>query len=226
MNKTLSILVITVSLLLTGCQTIIQPSIAFNKQQFSNIENKVGIYLETEDATTHIYGASCLLCYGIASAANSSLSSHLESISLDDINSLEGMLVAHLDNQGKKVQIIELPKKIKNLPRFKNQPDFPNKDYRELKQQLNIDTLIVINLPEHGAYRSYSSYIPTSSPMGSVTGEIFTVDLNTNQYIQYQTIDIKVNVSGDWDEPSDFPGVTSAYYEAIEKTKEQILSIF
>lgn len=226
MKKINSVAAFLVAIFLTACGTTQQTPILLNKQLFSSPGNRVGLYFETEQATTHIYGASCLLCYGVASAANSSLSSHFEQVSLDDINSLKGFAIEHLKAQGKDVKLVDLKSKIKKLPKYKRKEGFPNRDYRKLKEKHDIDTLVVIHIPEHGAYRSYSAYIATSDPMGAVMGAVYTVDLNSNQYIQYDSLDLKVNVSGSWDEPPSFPGVTTAYYEALEKTKEKIKTLF
>lgn len=219
---------ITLAVFLFGCGGTPQAPVLLNKQSFFAKENpaRVGVIFETEQPTTHIYGASCLLCYGVASAANSSLSTHLEGIPLDDINAIKGFTTSYLEGQGKEVKVIELKKKLKKLPSFKKSPGFPDKDFRKLKDVHGIDHLIVIHLPEHGAYRSYNAYIATSDPLGAVLGKVFTIDLNTNQYLQYAEINQKVAVNGAWDEPPSFPGVTTAYYEAIEKTKETIKTLF
>ena len=219
-------LVATIALLLTGCKTIPQAPIVINKELITQSDNRVGLYFETEAPTTHIYGASCLLCYGVASAANSSLSSHLEGIAIDDVQQLKNIVEESLKAQGKTIEVVVLPKRIKKLPKFKSQPNFPKRDFRKLQERLKLDTLIVIHIPEHGAYRSYSAYIPNGGPVGTVRGEIYTVDLNTNKYIQYKKIDIKVSSSGNWDEPPSFPGVTNAYYAAIEKAKEFVAELF
>ncbi len=129
-------------------------------------------------------------------------------------------------NQGKQAEVVMLPMKINKLPKYKGPLGFPKKDFRSLKAKLNIDTLIVISLPQHGAHRSYNSYIPVTDPLASVQGTIYTVDLATNRYLQFSRVDFKVNVAGEWDEPPSFPGVTNAYYEAVEKTKEHIQTLF
>jgi hypothetical protein len=226
MKKMSIIFVTAISLMLLGCGATPQSTIAVDESFTNNKTQRIGVYVQSEEATTHIYGASCLLCYGVASAANSSLSSYLESIATDDIHAFGSVISEQMQAQGKHVEIVTLPTEIKRLPKFKGELGYPKRDFRALKEQLNLDTLIVIDIAEHGAHRSYNAYIPTSDPIGSVSGNVYTVDLNTNKYLQYERIDFKVMVSGEWDEPPTFPGVTDSYYEAVEKAKERIQLLF
>ena len=224
MKYTSYILSVFMALFLMGCGTIPQAPIALDMNKFTQPENRVGIFFElTNKPTTNIYGAGCLLCYGVASASTGSLDKHLETLALDDINNLQKVLIDKLESQDKQIKIVEVKKKLK---KFKSQPDFPDRDFRELKEEYGIDSLIVVNVIEHGAFRSFNGYVATSDPMGFVKASVYTVDLTTNKYIQYDDIEIKVNVNGNWDEAPSFPGVTGAYYEAIEKAKEAILLLF
>ena len=47
-------------------------------------------------------------------------------------------------------------------------------------------------------------------------------DLSTNTYTLYQKIDIYKNAEGEWKEPPSFPGITNAYYQALEQVKDEI----
>lgn len=228
MKKILLPVLTAVAVFLTGCGSTPQPTVKIDRQYMTNNKTKIGVYIEASDkATTHIYGASCLLCYGVASAANSSLSSHLESLPISDVKNLQSVVIDKLKMQGNEVQVIEsLPTPLGKLPKYKGELGFARKDYRALKGALNIDTLIVINITAHGAYRTYNSYVPTSDPIGSLSGKVYTIDLDTNKYVQYQVLDVKVNVPGEWDEPPTFPGVTGSYYEAVERGKERIGKMF
>ena len=69
MNKLVIGLMVIGALLLSGCGSTPQPTILLDKTFTNSKKERIGIYVQTEKATTHIYGASCLLCYGIAAAA-------------------------------------------------------------------------------------------------------------------------------------------------------------
>ena len=226
MNKIFYLFGVCLAVLLAGCGATPQPKIDLSDAFVNNTEQKVGVYIEYDKATTHIYGASCLLCYGVAAAANSSLTSHLEEVPTDDVAKFGQLVVDKLSAQGKQAKIVNLPKKISKLSKFKGELGYPKRDFRNLKKNLDVDTLIVIEIQEHGAHRFYNAYVPTSDPIGSVTGYVYTVDLETNKYLQYERLNYRVNVPGEWDEPPSFPGVTESYFEAVEKAKEHIQVIF
>jgi len=42
----------------------------------------------------------------------------------------------------------------------------------------------------------------------------------------YQDVNVNVASRGEWKEPPSFPGVTTAFYEAIESAKSDILGHF
>ncbi|WDE12862.1 hypothetical protein [Thalassomonas haliotis] len=226
MKKLHAVFTVFFVLLLSACGATPQPSIVLDKEYINSPEQRIGVYFKVDQASTHIYGASCLLCYGVASAANSSLTKHFESEAISGIEGLKKVVSDRMQQQGKNVQFVSLPVEIKKLPKFKKTLGFPHRDFRSLKEKLNIDTLIVVDIKEHGAYRQYNAYVPTTDPMGAVEGEVYTVDLNTNRYVQYEKLSIRVNASGEWDEPPSFPGVTGSYYEALEKAKERINALF
>ncbi|WP_247671249.1 hypothetical protein [Pseudoalteromonas sp. MMG005] len=228
MNKFKTVILTLMTLVLSACGSTPQPTIEL-QSQLLNQEKRVGIYVtEIEAPTTSIFGASCLLCYGVAAAANSSLDKHLESLPSSDLASTKEIIYEGYKKQTNAIKFIELDSKtLKNLKKFKGGLGFAKKDFRTLKEKNNIDVLVVLQYWAHGAYRSYQGYIPTSDPQGYVAGIVYSVDLEDNKYLQYQELDKKVVVSGEWDEPKQqFPGVTNAYYQAIEQAKVSLEKIF
>ncbi|MCO7226456.1 hypothetical protein [Pleionea sp. CnH1-48] len=216
-------------LLTTGCATVPQAKVTLNNTFFQQTDKVVGLYVSNlpKNPDTHLYGASCLLCYAVASTANSSLTKHIKTVSTDDLAILEKELTQSLKNEGINVKVIKDKLNIDELKKFSNKDGFhARKDYRSLKEKLNVDKLIVINFKNVGVFRSYSAYVPTSDPMGFVSGELYSVDLVTNRYDLYEPINIKVAVKGSWDEAPNFPGVTTAFFEALELSKSNIMHIF
>ncbi|KZN28679.1 hypothetical protein N480_11340 [Pseudoalteromonas luteoviolacea S2607] len=213
---------------LAACGSTPQPTVQLQKQLL-NAEKRVGIYVDViNEPTTNIYGAGCLLCYGVAVAANSSLSKHLESLPTSDIESSKQILLEGYKAKTGSVEFIELTEQeFKKLKKFKGELGYAKKDFRSLKESKNIDVLVVLDIATHGAYRGYTNYVPNTDPQGYVRGLVYSVDLETNQYLQYLELDKKVVVDGEWDEPKQqFPGVTNAYYQAVEQVKETINKIF
>ncbi len=217
--------IITLFLLITlvGCGTTPQPTVELQANHFTNKEKKIGFYFQRGDkATTHIFGASCLLCYGVASSLTSSLDKHLATLPVSDIDSLKTLIQDEFKERSDYVTTLDDPKLLDKLPKFKGELGFAKQDFRGLKDKFDIDVLVVANFDSFGAYRSFSSYVPNGDPQGYLKGVVYTIDLNTNQYLQYRLVDEKVQPEGLWDEPDDFPGVTTAYYQAIENVKTLI----
>lgn len=220
--------VILASMMMFGCATVQQAPLALSEDFYSSGDKVVGVYVDELPKTdTHLVGASCLLCMAAASMANSSLTDHIRSLNTDELSGLNKSVARVVSGKGVKVNPISAPIDISKLGKFKSDgANFAEKDFRPLKDRLNVDKLIVIDLNTVGAYRPYSSYVPTGDPVGTVTGQAYTVDLATNKYELYEGIDFKVSVQGEWDEPPAFPGVTNAYFQAIELTKDKIVSLF
>ena len=228
-TKHLKLFIISgISLLLFACSSSPQGFIPLVSNVVQEDGKNIGFaYISPEDnATTNIYGANCLLCYGIASSLTSALDTHLENtISNDELLVLKTAVIDKYKSID--VQLIEtnLSSPINKMKKFKGKNGFAERDFRPLKEKLGLDMLVVLEIKEHGAHRSFSSYIPNGDPQGYVAGSVFTVDLNTNAYVQFMTFKELVQPTGEWDEPKDFPSITTAYYQAIENVKYYISSL-
>ena len=95
------------------------------------------------------------------------------------------------------------------------------KDYASLREKFQADKLVVINVNEIGFSRTYSSYVPTSGPQAKISGASFMVNLSDNSYEWFAPLSV-LKGSEKWDEPPKFPGLTNAYYQAIEQAKDDI----
>lgn len=213
-------------LTLTGCSVAPQqPDLALNTDILSQQETKIGIhFVEPEDkATTHIWGANCLLCYGVASALTQGLDDHLEQeISTEELDNIKELVLAKYSARFPNVKMVELSTPVKELKDFKEQLGFAKKDFTVVKGEHDIDVLVIMHVRGYGAFRSFSNYIPNGDPQGYLAGWLYSVDLNTNAYIQYLSLDEKVQPSGVWDQPPKYPSVTTAYYQAVENVKKKI----
>jgi len=211
--------------LLTACGSTPQPTVALNTNALTNKELKIGIvYAPPEDkATTHIFGAGCLLCYGVASALTSTLDSHLEStIDATELDNLKALVLSEYSQRSNNVEFVTLPTPMKKLKKFKGELGFAKKDFRPLKETLALDMIVVFEVSRYGAYRSFSNYIPNGDPQGHIAGALYAIDLNTNAFVQYLKIDEMVQPTGEWDEAPAFPSITTSYYQAVENFKQKI----
>ncbi len=212
-------------LVLAACGSTPQPTVALNTNALTNKALKIGIvYNEPDDkATTHIFGAGCLLCYGVASTLTNKLDTHLENtIDTSELISLKELVLSEYSQRSNSVEFVTLTTPIKKLKKFKGELGFAKKDFRVLKETLAVDVIVVFDVYRYGAFRSFSNYIPNGDPQGHIAGLLYAIDLNTNAYIQYLAIDEKIQPSGEWDEAPAFPSVTTSYYQAVENAKQKI----
>ena len=219
------LIILLATLFISACGSTPQGFVPLVKNVVQADNTKIGfVYIAPEDkATTHIYGADCLLCYGVASALTSSLDTHLEStISADELLVIKDAVIAGYSDLNVELIEVNLTAPITKLKKFKGENGFAEKDFRVLKDKLGLDMLVVLSLDQHGAYRSFSNYIPNGDPQGYIAGTLYTVDLTTNGYVQYLSIADRVQPQGEWDEPTAFPSVTTAYYQSIENVKSLV----
>ncbi|WP_240612755.1 hypothetical protein [Alteromonas flava] len=221
-------IILVISFLMAGCAANRQPHIALDTNQLADTNKVFGVLVQYPEkaATTHIYGASCLLCYGVAAAMTSKLDDHLESqVSTEELASLKDLVFTRYFEKATNkdnVYWVELNGRLDNLPKFKKTQGYANRDFRSLRGKLGVDVLVVLQVDEHGAFRSFSGYIPNGDPKGYIKGTLYAVDLRSNAYVHYLPFSQYVQPEGYWDEPPTFPSVTTSYYQAVENIKMQI----
>lgn len=214
-----------ISLAIISCAQHPQELIALSPKFATEINGKIGVKVIIPKPNTHLVGAGCLLCIAVAEAANSSLTKYTKTLDYTDLKESDQIILESLERKGAEVKIIAEPFSIKKLKKFKTKElNYAKKNHTPLKQKFDIDKLFVLNLTSIGVYRPYANYIPTGAPTGLVEGVFYLLDLNTNKYEMYQTIDFKINTQGEWDESPNYPGITNAFYQAVEQAKDKIRS--
>lgn len=224
-TKIRSLFAVSLIALLSACARPPQPAVELTTNAFANKDVKIGYIYSgpSSKATTHIVGANCLLCYGVASAMTASLDEYLAgNITNTDLEKLSQEVKAEFAKLSPNIQEVSFPTPLEEFKDFDKGVGYAHKDLRDLKQALGVDILVVFKIHGHGAYRSFAEYFPTSDPLGFVSANLYTIDLKTNAYIQYLDIVEKVQPQGDWDEPDFYPNFTTSYYQALENTKQII----
>ena len=224
-SRILLALTATCAILLSGCATPPQNPVALSTGTLSSSQTKIGISMTAlPKVDTYFPGASCLLCYATASIANSALTAQAQTLPYEDLPKLKEMIADILNKKGSHTLIVKENIDIANLPSFGSKgADIASKDFTSLKAKYGIDKILIINLTTIGFTRSYSAYIANSDPKASINGSAYLVDLNTNKYDWYQPIAILKSAEGQWDEPPKYPGLTNAYFQAVELAKDDIL---
>lgn len=216
---------------LAGCSSMTSKPVALDQSYYESGE-EVSVYVEPlPEASMKYPGASCLLCLGAAAAANDKLASRVSEFSTDELETIGIDVIKFFEDKGFTVhemgEDFEVDRKA--LPRFRKPSQaeegavYTRRDYRSLREDVETDELLLLRFKHVGVERTYNGYIPTGQPQAVVQGQISLVDLETNELILNQSLQIHAKVDGEWDEPPNFPGITTAYYEVVEKARDRIV---
>lgn len=215
------ILIILISLaLLTGCAGRVQPPVALDQNFWQKENPRVGVSLTSAPRpAAYLSGASCLLCLAAANVANADLIDYMPTLPAEDLLSLEAELVESLNAQGLQASAVSDSFSVKHL-KPSSLPEGAEKDFSPWSD--TYDYLLIVDVSMFGTHRTYSGYIPTSDPQAVVQGKVYMVDMTNNQYVLYEAFHTVRAVDGEWDEAPSFPGVTNAYFQAVESSKDDI----
>ncbi|WP_255548328.1 hypothetical protein [Luteibacter sp. dw_328] len=228
MNIRLIAAVLVVAATLAGCAGKPQRAIAFTAPVVTAQPEKIGVAMTAlPKVDTSLPGAGCLLCLAAASIANSTLTGYTHTLPKEDLPALKQKVAELLRKKGLTVVVIDQDINVAKLPKAQAKgDDLAKRDFSSLGTQYGIDHLIVIDIWQVGFERPYADYIPSSDPKGAITGLGYEVNLKTNAYEWYAPVTIRVSAEGKWDEPPRFPGLTNAYFQALELGKDKFLNPF
>ncbi|MEM8499172.1 MAG: hypothetical protein AAF542_14200 [Pseudomonadota bacterium] len=214
--------------MLAACAATPQAPVSLSGDFLGDSEKKVGVAMtEVPELDVHLPGAACLLCLAVAETANSSLSKHTKTLTADGVEEIKNSLADLMNESGTSSIVIDDNLDIAALPKFSSKEvNTTKRDFRSLKETHGITHLLVVDISQIGFIRNYANYVPTSDPKGLFSGESYLVNLNNNTYEWYRPLDIHKSVADGWKEPPAFPGLTNAFYQALETGKEQILQPF
>ncbi|WP_426189977.1 hypothetical protein [Massilia sp. DWR3-1-1] len=218
-----SSLAVAAAALLTACATP-QAPVGMGATTLTKPGSSYAVMMTTlAPSDTFFPGADCLLCIAAASVANSKLTAHTKTLAPGELAKLNVEVAEALRKKGATVTVVDAFD-IKSLPdAAKSAPNFARKDFSSLKAKYHVDKLLVIAVDATGFERRYATYIPSSDPKAKVGGVSYIVDLSTNAYEWYMPINVQKASDGAWDEPPTFPGLTNAYYQALEMTRDQVI---
>lgn len=228
MRQSMAGLLLAAAALLAGCATAPQTAVPLQPEAIKTAGTKVGVVLSVvPKPDTYFPGAACLLCMATASVANSALTTQVRTWPTQDLAQLRDDLAKLLRARGAEVVVLPQDVDLAKLPdRSAKEPNRARKDFSALALPQKVDKLLVVQIDAVGATRNYASYVPTGEPRATVTGAGYLVDLGTHTLEWYEPISISVNASGTWDEPPKYPGLTNAYFQAIEQTMDRMRQPF
>jgi len=214
--------------LLSGCVAPLQPPVSLVQDAVGTQSGRIGVVMTAmPKPDTQFPGAGCLLCLAAATAGNTSLTTYTQALPTDDLASLKNEVADLIRKKGGNVKVIAEELKIDTLPdATATGTNVARKDHTPLKKRFDVDKLLVINIVMVGFERSYSAYVPTSEPKGMLIGQGYLVNLNNNTYEWHERVRIIRSADGKWDEPPKYPGLTNAYFQAVETGKDQFKKPF
>lgn len=226
MRNVISILLL--SLVLSGCVPPPQNAVQLDQNLLSNKSAKVGVVMAPlPKVDTHFPGAGCLLCIAAASAANSSLTRHANTLPYEDLPKIKHTVADLMRKKGMEVVVIEENIDLESLNTNSGAgPNTARKDFSPLRTKYSVDRLLVLEINALGFIRTYSAYFATSEPKAYFRGVGYIVNLSNNAYDWYMPVEISRSAQGGWDEAPKFPGLTNAYFQILEVGKDSFTSHF
>lgn len=225
MNCRLGLILTTIAVITSGCASKPQQPISLTQDAIGAKSGRVGVAMtKLPKLDTQIPGAGCLLCLATATMANSSLTTHAQTLPYDDITSIKENVAKFLRDKGTDAIVIDEYLDLDALPAFEGAGEnVAKKDFTALGKKHNINRLLVIEMKALGFIRTYSAYVPTSDPKAYFNGDGYLLDLKSNAYNWYLPVVVTKSADGKWDEPPTFPGLTNAYFQAVEIGKDALL---
>ncbi len=222
MSFTRTALLSAIAITLSACATGPKAPIPLQSDALAP-GKKVGVAISTlPTPDTFFPGADCLLCYAAASVMNSKLTAHTKTFKSDELATIKTHVIEKLRKKGVNVIEINPPLDLQALPDYSGNENQPRKNFAELQSKYGIDKLVMLDLRSAGFSRGFASYIPVSEPKAIVNGVGYLVDLPSNTYQWYKPLNILKASEGNWDEPPQYPGLTNAYYQALEVSKDEL----
>lgn len=228
MKTNFGLAVVAFAALLGGCASNPQQPVQLDGQALGQQSGRFGVAMtKLPKVGTDLPGANCLLCIAAAATANSSLISHAHTLPSEDLVKLRDDVAERIRKKGAEVTVVGEDLDLKALENYGQKgPNIAKKDFSTLKQKYNVDRLVVIDITALGFVRTYSNYIPTSDPKAMLRGTGYIVNLNKNTYEWYLPVSVTKSADGNWKEPPQYPGLTNAYFQALEIGKDTFLKPF
>ena len=215
---------IAVAVSLAACQTAPQNRISLNKDTLGAGKGRVAVAMRVAAPDLYLPGAGCLLCMAAATIANTSLNTYAKTLKVDEMTQLKTEIVEMLRKKGIDAVAIDAPLEFEKMPDLKLGPDMATKDFSSVAK--GFDRLLVVNVQQIGFVRTYAAYIPTSDAKATIDGVAYMVNLKSNAYEWYDHVTVTRSADGKWDEAPAFPGLTNAYFQAIEQAKDRMKTPF
>lgn len=229
------LIVVLSAFVLMGCVGM-QHKIDMDPKFWSNKEQVIGVAVaKLPTPKTMKSGQQGLLDVLINDSNASDLDKHLATLDITSVNGMADEIVAYLNGKNMKAKRINDSIDVESLTELQELDSsqasegkiYTQRDYRSLKDQYQVDKLLLITVTSVGTMRSYYGFIPTSAPVGSsnISGKIINLSNNQLEWSQSASQNVP-NPESEWDVPPNFPGLTKATMSAYEQSQKMLLNTF
>ncbi len=211
--------------LLTACAA---PDVQLDQAFWQNHQQKVDVaHTKAPKAALYQQGQQGLLDVVVSDVVTHKFNDYLKTVDTKEIASLSPQFAKALKARGIKTEVSTQPLNLRRLPRSgKSSKQFAHKNFTVLAGELNADKILLVDIKQLGATRSYYGPIPLGAPKAICKLEGQLVDLKTNKVLWRYTSDVTVPVSGKWDQAPHYPNFNTAIHKAMRIAKQELFDSF
>ncbi len=223
----LHLVLLALAAVLGGCASKAQQPLELDNALWNERDEVIGVaYVEPPKPYVSMIGNQGLLDIAFNNSMAAGLKRKVDTWDVTSFREVPKQIAEELSSRGYDARAIEQPLQPAQLPRHKAGLGYASQDYRALKQQHQVDKLILVSLSHAGTVRSYYSMVPTSDPVTQIAGLAQVIDLDDNRLLHYKPIALTRAADGEWDEGPEFPNLTNAFYQLLDNTEQQMISPF
>ncbi|WP_455206747.1 hypothetical protein [Kaarinaea lacus] len=211
--------------LVSGCA--VNQQVAMKKEFWTETNRSLGVAIaKLPEAKLHMVGSQGLLDIAINQSMTSELSGYLQRVNLGGYGKATGEVASRFQERG--FQVVEINQTIDQttLKEFESNSSsgaYTQKDFRQLKDELGVDRLVLLSVDAVGAQRSYYGFIPTGAPVAMLRAHGEIIDLSSNEVLWRQTTNTTVAIDDPWDQPPEYTNVGVAVQKVILMARDQII---
>jgi len=222
--------IVVLALTLQGCVT--QPVVLKDDFWAQNNES-IAVVLQEIPKQGELYkqGGQGLLDVVISSVVTKDVNTYLESLNAESFAQVQDQFSRKLIEKGFKVVKCEKKINLDKYPKVNAKDGYYDHDLSELFNETQTDKLLILQLNQYGAIRSYYGFIPLSDPQGLAVINGLMVEKSDNKILWFagdgrEQSYVQEPVIGAWDEPPNYPNLTAAVNRALARAQTVLLDKF
>lgn len=226
--STLTLLLLITFISLTGC--VNQKNIPLKADFWKQRKQKI-VVVNNKKIRPALYhqGQEGLLDMAINNVVTDKFQRHLQSSTMDWYSALRSDFARILKKHGMNA-VIGKDINVADLPNYKNKGDktknYAHKDYTTLSMPMPGDKLLVIQVNQFGALRSYYGFIPLGPPKALVTLQGRLVNTHSNELLWRYTTQIVMSTEAPWNQPPHYPNFDKTLKKALSMASREMLNDF